>query len=65
MAAEELGTKGEGKPACVCPFCEQVLDPQAPWCQTCEVEVRFCVTCQKPLPADATICPNCGTECEE
>ena len=65
MAAEDLGTKAENRGTCVCPFCEGAVDAWAPWCKTCEVEVRFCVSCEEPLPADATACPSCGTECEE
>jgi hypothetical protein len=65
MTAEDLGTKGEGKATCVCPFCDETVDAWAPWCKTCEVEVRFCVSCKEPLPADVAVCPGCGTECGE
>jgi hypothetical protein len=65
MAAQDASSKAGEKVQCVCPFCEQAMDPSAPWCATCEVEVRFCVSCEEPLPRDATECPNCGTECSE
>lgn len=65
MAAQDVGSKAEEKATCVCPFCEEAMDPSAPWCAVCEVEVRFCVSCEEPLPREATECPNCGAECNE
>jgi hypothetical protein len=63
MAAEDRVDKTEEKATCVCPFCEEAMDPSAPWCATCEVIVRFCEACQEPLPQEATVCPECGAEC--
>ncbi len=65
MATQDVGSKAGEKAPCVCPFCEEAMDPSAPWCATCEVEVRLCVSCEEPLPHDATECPNCGAECSE
>ena len=63
MAAEDRVNATDEKATCVCPFCEEVMDPSAPWCATCEVNVRFCVSCKEPLQQDANVCPDCGAEC--
>jgi RNA polymerase subunit RPABC4/transcription elongation factor Spt4 len=65
MAAEEVARTTEGGRTCVCPFCEGVVQMSAPWCEVCSVEIRICVTCEEPLPKDATLCPSCGEEYEE
>jgi hypothetical protein len=65
MAAEDVGKEVKAKVACVCPYCEQAMDASAPWCQVCQVEVRFCTVCGEPLPQGATECPSCGGVCEE
>jgi hypothetical protein len=65
MAREEVVRETEEKATCVCPYCEGVVEMSAPWCAVCEVEVRLCGDCDEPLPVDATVCPNCGAECEE
>ncbi len=64
MVAEEVGREASVEVTCVCPFCEEVADASAPWCATCQVEVRFCLVCKEPLPQDASECPSCGAECE-
>jgi hypothetical protein len=65
MATEEVGPEGEAQVTCVCPFCDAVVDISAPWCEVCEVEVRFCPVCEEPLPQDAGECPSCGAASEE
>jgi RNA polymerase subunit RPABC4/transcription elongation factor Spt4 len=65
MAAQDIDSKTEEKAACVCPFCGEEVDPSVPWCVPCQVVVRYCVSCEEPLPQDATVCPNCGTECTD
>ena len=64
MSAKDLSRQKENEAKCVCPFCEEAMDPQAPWCQTCEVVVRFCAVCKMPLLAGAAVCQSCGAECE-
>ncbi len=65
MTTEQVGKQSEEVVTCACPFCESVLEMPAPWCNVCEVEIRFCEACEELLPQEATVCPNCGSECEE
>lgn len=65
MAGQDVASSTNEKKTCVCPFCEGAVDMAAPWCQVCGVELRFCAACEEPLPQDAVVCPNCGTECKE
>lgn len=65
MAGQDVGEKTGEEVKCVCPYCDGVIEMSAPWCQVCEVEIRFCVACEEPLPRDAMICPSCGAQCEE
>ena len=65
MAAEEERREMQAEIKCVCPFCDAEVDPSAPWCQVCQVVVRFCAACGEPLPKDADECPGCGAACEE
>jgi len=64
MSAKDPSRLEEKRTKCVCPFCEDTMDAQAPWCQTCEAVVRFCAVCKEPLLAEATVCQSCGAECE-
>ena len=44
-----------------CPYCEQeLLAAELPFCQPCSVTLRFCASCEKPVPRDAKVCPECG-----
>jgi len=65
MAAEEKRSDMQAGVECVCPFCDAELDVSAPWCQVCQVMVRFCAVCGEPLPKDADECPGCGAAGEE
>lgn len=65
MATEEAGREMEAEVTCVCPYCDAVMEAEAPWCEVCQVEVRFCAVCEEPLPQDASECPGCGAVCEE
>jgi len=65
MAAEDMSKEVGAEVTCVCPFCDAEVDVSAPWCEVCEVEVRFCAVCEEPLPQDASECPGCGAASEE
>jgi hypothetical protein len=65
MAAEKTRREGEVEIQCVCPFCDAEVDASAPWCEVCQVVVRFCAVCGEPLPREASECPECGASSEE
>ncbi len=45
---------------CVCPYCNQPVEPKAPFCRPCNKQINYCSSCQKPIAKDITICPHCG-----
>ena len=44
-----------------CPYCDEevLLDP-SPFCQPCQVELRYCLKCNIVVEREATVCPQCG-----
>jgi hypothetical protein len=51
----------EDKNKCKCPFCDGELDEAfIPFCKTCNVMIKYCIHCGKPIPVESTICPECG-----
>ncbi len=54
------GKKESRAAKCDCPFCEVDTEADAPFCQACGVEIRFCMKCKAAAPRDATACPTCG-----
>lgn len=49
-----------------CPFCDAELVMQnLPLCQACQVTIRYCVDCGKPIPKNRKTCPACGTKAEK
>jgi len=46
-----------------CPYCDEevALNP-APYCKPCQVELRFCSTCNIVVEREAKVCPKCGGE---
>jgi len=51
-------TKGLG---CRCPYCDEeiILNP-LPYCQPCQVELRYCLKCNIVVERKAKVCPQCG-----
>ena len=46
-----------------CPYCdEEIMGADLPYCQVCQVTIFYCPECQKPLPRDNKVCPECGAE---
>jgi len=48
---------------CKCPFCDAELEiKDMPFCDSCnlEVDIKICKDCGKPIPAEVSICPECG-----
>jgi hypothetical protein len=53
------------KKQCRCPYCDQeIMALDLPYCQACQVEVRYCPQCRKPLPRETDVCPGCGARNE-
>lgn len=50
------------KTPCRCPYCSTPLLDNAAECLLCSVEVTYCGTCGRPLPRDASFCPDCGAK---
>jgi len=46
---------------CRCPYCDEViiLNP-LPYCQPCQVELRYCLKCNIAVERKAKVCPQCG-----
>lgn len=47
---------------CVCPYCNQPVEPKAPFCRPCNKQISYCVSCQKPIAKDTAVCPHCGAK---
>jgi hypothetical protein len=46
---------------CSCPYCEQEIVLEAsPFCQPCQVELRYCLKCNIVVERKAKVCPQCG-----
>lgn len=52
------------KQRCKCPYCDGELSGSEPLCVPCNVTVRYCPECGRPLPHGVRRCPNCGKSCE-
>jgi len=50
---------------CFCPYCEEEIasDPP-PFCQPCQVELRYCLKCNVAVEREAKVCPQCGQTLE-
>ncbi len=60
---KNTNTNNKNLNICKCPFCESELENQGmPYCKTCNITIKFCTHCGKPLPIDSesTVCPECG-----
>ncbi|MDP6127007.1 MAG: hypothetical protein QF432_02495 [Dehalococcoidales bacterium] len=58
MTEQKQETEG-----CACPYCDvKLMGPLSPFCQSCMVAISYCPDCEKPLPQDGRLCPNCGAE---
>ena len=46
---------------CICPYCEEeiALEP-FPYCQPCQVRLRYCLKCNIVVERKARVCPSCG-----
>jgi hypothetical protein len=54
-------SKEENEKKCRCPFCDGELEEQGfPFCKTCNLSIKKCKYCGKPVPAETTVCPECG-----
>ena len=50
---------------CFCPYCDEELAiSPPPYCQPCEVTLRYCIRCKIAVAREATVCPECGGELE-
>ena len=47
---------------CRCPYCNEPLLSESPFCQVCKVELIFCEKCGEAIPKNADQCPKCGTK---
>jgi hypothetical protein len=55
----------EKKGRCFCPYCEEeVVISVMPYCQPCDVTLRYCARCQIAVVKEAEACPQCGGELE-
>ncbi len=45
---------------CRCPYCDAPIKVEPPFCQPCNVELRFCRQCGHAIPKNAERCPECG-----
>jgi hypothetical protein len=50
---------------CLCPYCEEEVTVSVlPYCQPCDVTLRYCARCQIAVVKEAEACPQCGGELE-
>lgn len=47
---------------CRCPYCDAPIKVESPFCQPCNVELRFCPHCGQAIPKQTERCPKCGKE---
>jgi len=53
------------KPGCFCPYCEEeIVLNNFPYCQPCQVELRYCLKCTIVVERKAKGCPQCGQPLE-
>ncbi|MBI4304344.1 MAG: hypothetical protein HY665_08435 [Chloroflexi bacterium] len=45
-----------------CPYCDNEMEVEWPFCQTCGVTVFHCPRCRKPFSREHKVCPYCGAE---
>ncbi len=51
------------KNKCKCPFCDAEIETkEMTFCEHCKVDIKvsYCKECGKPIPPEATVCPECG-----
>jgi RNA polymerase subunit RPABC4/transcription elongation factor Spt4 len=45
----------------ICPYCEEeIFMAEFPYCQPCQVRLRYCLKCNIVVEKNAKVCPNCG-----
>ena len=55
----------EKQKRCFCPYCEEEIVMAAlPYCQPCNVTLRYCTRCEIAVEREAEVCPQCGGELE-
>jgi len=54
--------KPEKTKECRCPYCDEPVRFESPFCQTCKAELIFCEKCGEPIPKNDEKCPKCGAE---
>jgi hypothetical protein len=63
MVSSKKPKEKEGR--CFCPYCdEELLTSPAPYCQPCQVELRYCLKCNIVVERTAKVCPQCGQTLE-
>ena len=51
----------KSKDKCLCPYCEgEIALDYFPYCQTCQVKLRYCLKCNIVVERKARVCPNFG-----
>ncbi len=51
--------------ATYCPYCdEEIVTSSFPYCQPCQVELRYCLRCNIVVERKARLCPQCGQPVE-
>jgi len=50
---------------CFCPYCEEgIVLEISPFCQSCQIVLRYCSRCRIVVEREATVCPQCGQPLE-
>lgn len=58
-----MADQEEKKQTFCCPYCEgELKEAGLPFCQSCDIAILYCPKCQKPLPRESNVCPDCGAE---
>ena len=57
-----MGEQKEEKKQLVCPYCDEEMAVDFPYCQACGVTIFYCPKCRKPLSRENRTCPHCGAE---
>ncbi len=47
---------------CFCPYCDEEMMAEFPYCQACQITIFYCRECRKPFPRENKVCPYCGAE---
>jgi hypothetical protein len=51
----------QDRTGCFCPYCEEAIKLEAaPFCQPCQVVLRYCLKCNIAVEKEAAVCPQCG-----